>query len=108
MKHYWLICLFLIALINITGCYTQLAIQNDSAVEDQPTDPEPDPCFCDPFPPPPPDPDPIPIYDPPEQPIKERPYKIRNPQPERSRDSRDSEGIRNTGGRNNSGERGRR
>jgi hypothetical protein len=102
-------------LISITGCYTQLAVRNDYEVEEQPTDPypdprpEPNPCMCiDPDPPHPPVPDPIPIYDPPEQPTKERPYITRNPQIDRSGNSRERESVRNTGGRNTSGGRGRR
>jgi hypothetical protein len=109
MKHFWIIILFGIGLISITGCYTQIAVQND-VNEDyyEPTidrvpvpqpipDPGPPPIFV-----------PAPIFDPPETPSKERVYKTRNPQTERPSDSGDRERIRDTGGRNNSGGRGGR
>ena len=109
MIRYFLITLFGIVLISITGCYTRLVIQNDYNEEERPIvipDPEPDPCLCGPYPPPP-IPYPPPIIDPPEEPIKERPYKTRNPQTDRPTDNGDRERIRNTGGRTNAEEKGK-
>jgi len=81
----------------LTGCYTQLAV----------SDSEPEysgPIIIiieDPLPPPPlPDP---PTYNQPEQ--KE---KIRNPEPPPSTKDNGRDKIRNTGGRNNQGNRNRR
>jgi len=103
MKHYLLISLIGISLISITGCYTQLATNNDdSEVYDEPiVVPDPDPL-------PPPFPGPPQTWDQPPEPQPDvQLYKYRKPQTDRSSDSRDREPIRNTGGRNNYGGRGR-
>ena len=116
MKHYWLITVFGIFILCITGCYTQLATNNDDdevyyepivVPDPDPVPPPPRPGPGCPAPKPPPIPDPSPPYDPPEQPTKERVYKYRNPESDRPSDSKDREPIRNTGGRNNYGGRGR-
>ncbi len=103
MKHYWLITVFGIFILCITGCYTQLATNNDDdEVYYEPiVVPDPDPM-------PPPFPGPPPTWDPPPDPQPDVPvYKYRKPQTDRPSDSKDREPIRNTGGRNNSGGRGR-
>jgi len=112
MKHYWLVTVFGIILLSLTGCYTQLEVQ-EMYEEERPIvnpypepRPEPNPCLCT-NPDPPPLPDPTPIYYPTEQPIKERVYKYRNPESDRPSDPKDRERPRNRGGRNGGERRGR-
>ncbi|UCH65892.1 MAG: hypothetical protein JSW63_01805 [Ignavibacterium sp.] len=113
MKHYWLIILFAIGIISFTGCYTQLATHNDeSEVYDEPIiyqPPEPVCTLWVPVPiPPPTSPIRPPFYPPKDRPSNDLVYKTRNPQIDRSGDSKDRGSIRNTGGRNSSVGRGGR
>lgn len=101
MKHYWLVIVFGIILLSLTGCYTQIATtQDDTEVYYEPIQPiiiiYPEPMFI-----------PVPILpsDPPYESSTDQEYKYRNPQTNRPNDSKEKERIRNSGGRNNTGGR---
>ena len=98
MKHYWLITLLGIFILSLTGCYTQLAIQNDDDYTySEPTtviiiEPAPPPIIIQPV---------IQYPTPPK-------YRERNPKPIRSNDEQKRDAIRNTGERNSTEGRVRR
>ncbi len=117
MIRYFLITLFGIVILSITGCYTQLAVNNndESEVYEEPVIVEvPVPILIiEPTPPPispiiVPPPAPRPPLNPPDDNYEDRVYKTRNPQTDRPTDNGNKERIRNTDGRNNTGERGRK
>ena len=104
MKHLLSIILFGILTLGITGCYTQLAVQNDDNEEYyepvQPiiiVEPAPEPIIIYPI-----------IVNPPPTPTKPPVYKERNPEPERKNNEQKRDPIRNTGGRNDAERQGRR
>jgi len=103
MKKHLSIVLFGIAAISLTGCYTQIAVQenDDSYVYNEPIPiivyyPVPDPILV-PIPP---------GQAPPHKPVQPK-IKIRKPVPPPSND-RIRDNLRNSGGRNQGGKRNRR
>ena len=106
MKHFWLVTVFGITFLSITGCYTHLAVQNDDYEDNyepvQPiiiVEPAPPPIIISPI-----------IVDPPQRPSPTRQpkYKQRNTEPERINNEQKRDPIRNTGGRNNEERQARR
>jgi len=103
MKKQLCMVLFGLAAISLTGCYTQVAIEenDDSYVYQEPIPviiyyPVPEPIYL-----------PAPLPNPPQEPVQPI-YKERKPvTPPRSKD-RVRDDIRNSGGRNESGRNSRR
>jgi len=106
MKNLFSIILFGLLILTITGCYTQLAVQNDENEEYYElvqtiiiVEPAPEPIIISPI-----------IVNPPLRPYPTKPpeFKDRNPEPPRINNEQKRDPIRNTGGRNNVERQGRR
>jgi len=106
MKKYLSILLFGVSAISLTGCYTQIAMQEN---DDSYTYSDPAPIIIiEPAPPPviirPIIGGPHPLPNPPQQPV----YKTRKPVTPPPSNVRKRDDIRNSGGRNEGGRRSRR
>jgi len=98
MKKQLSLVLFGIVAISLTGCYTQLVIEedDDSYVYQEPYYPAPEPIFI-----------PVPAPHPPKRPVQPV-YKIRKPVTPPPNNDRIRDDIRNSGGRNDGGRKSRR
>ncbi len=105
MKKKLFIVLFGVAAISLTGCYTQLVVEE---YDDTYVYQEPQPIIIIlPVPYPQPIPLPAPPHYPPKKPLQPV-YKIRKPVPPPPNNDRIRDDIRNSGGRNDGGKRSRR
>jgi hypothetical protein len=103
MKKQLFIVLFVVAAISLTGCYTQLVVEenDDSYIYSEPVPiiiyyPVPEPIYL-----------PVPLPCPPQEPVQPI-YKERKPETPPPSKDRVRDDIRNSGGRNDGGRNSRR